>query len=347
MSGADDTLRPDALRASGSWLYDLKPTRADFILVVCLAVVLSWMGLGGTRVGGLLAPLLGGATGPGTEPGFALDILTGILIAIAVWVNVAIVRLLPFVAQIGIVWVELLLLFVAFVSSFNRDLGVWFEESQTGQTNIAFLITTGAVTTLYVSLVSIAIACCLAMAAALARLSKSGPAYAVSTFYTSFFRGTPLLLQVYLIYLGLPTLGRQFALDAVPSGIIALSLCYGAYMAEIFRAGILGVPHGQRDAAMALGLPPGLTFRKIIFPQAMRLIVPPTGNQFIAMLKDSSLVSVMGVWELTKTAQIIGKRDFRVFEMLIAAAIIYWVMSICFELIQSRIERHYGKGYVR
>jgi len=347
VSGADDTLRPDALRASGSWLYDLKPTRADFILVVCLAVVLSWMGLGGTRVGGLLAPLLGGATGPGTEPGFALDILTGILIAIAVWVNVAIVRLLPFVAQIGIVWIELLLLFVAFVSSFNRDLGVWFEESQTGQTNIAFLITTGAVTTLYVSLVSIAIACCLAMAAALARLSKSGPAYAVSTFYTSFFRGTPLLLQVYLIYLGLPTLGRQFALDAVPSGIIALSLCYGAYMAEIFRAGILGVPHGQRDAAMALGLPPGLTFRKIIFPQAMRLIVPPTGNQFIAMLKDSSLVSVMGVWELTKTAQIIGKRDFRVFEMLIAAAIIYWVMSICFELIQSRIERHYGKGYVR
>jgi polar amino acid transport system permease protein len=347
VSSADGTLRPDAERAPGSWLYDLKPTRADFILVVCLAVVLSWMGLGGTRVGGLFAPLFGGATGPGTEPGPALDILTGVLIAVAVWVNVAIVRLLPFRAQIVVVWIELLLLFVAFVGSFNRDLGVWFEESDTGQTNLAFLITTGAVTTLYVSLVSIVIACCLAMAAALARLSKSGPAYAVSTFYTSFFRGTPLLLQVYLIYLGLPTLGRQFALDAVPSGIIALSLCYGAYMAEIFRAGILGVPHGQRDAAMALGLPPGLTFRKIIFPQAMRLIVPPTGNQFIAMLKDSSLVSVMGVWELTKTAQIIGKRDFRVFEMLIAAAIIYWVMSICFELIQSRIERHYGKGYVR
>ena len=79
----------------------------------------------------------------------------------------------------------------------------------------------------------------------------------------------------------------------------------------------------------------------------MRLIVPPTGNQFIAMLKDSSLVSVMGVWELTRTAQIIGKRDFRVFEMLIAAALIYWVMSIVFELIQSRVERHYGKGMER
>ncbi len=305
------------------------------------------MGLGDSRVGGLLAPLLGGAVGPKAEPNFALDIVVGVLLAGALWANVIVLRLLPLRFQIAVVWIELLLLFIAFVNSFNRDLGVWFETSTAGQTNLAFLITTGAVTTLYVSLISIAFACVLAMLAALARLSKSGPAYAISTFYTSFFRGTPLLLQVYLIYIGLPQLGAQFALDAVPSGILALSLCYGAYLAEIFRAGILGVPYGQRDAAMALGLPPRLTFRKIIFPQAMRLIVPPTGNQFIAMLKDSSLVSVMGVWELTRTAQIIGKRDFRVFEMLIAAAIIYWIMSICFELIQSRIEAHYGKGYVR
>ena len=179
------------------------------------------------------------------------------------------------------------------------------------------------------------------------RLSKSGPAYAIATFYISFFRGTPLLLQVFLIYQGLPTLGPAFALDAVPSGIIALSLCYGAYMAEIFRAGIQGVPPGQREAAAALGLKPGLTFRKIVFPQAMKLIVPPTGNQFIAMLKDSSLVSVMGVWELTKTAQLLGKRDFTVFEMLIAAAIVYWAMSIVFELIQSRIEAHYARDQKR
>ncbi len=331
----------------GSWLPYLKPTRADIVLVVCLAVLLTWMGLGGTRAGGLLAPLFGGATGPGAQPGFLLNAATGILLAVAIWVNVAIVRVLPFRIQVIVVWIELVILFIAFINSFNRDLSVWFEESDSGETNLAFLVTTGAVTTLFISLISIFFACGLAMLAALARLSKSGPAYAISTFYTSFFRGTPLLLQVYLIYLGLPTLGRQFALDAVPSGIIALSLCYGAYMAEIFRAGILGVPHGQRDAAMALGLPSGLTFRKIIFPQAMRLIVPPTGNQFIAMLKDSSLVSVMGVWELTYTAQIIGKRDFKVFEMLIAAAIIYWVMSICFEILQSQLERYYGKGYER
>ena len=330
-----------------SWLDAARPSRGEAVAIACLAALLIWLQLGGTRIGGLIGPLTGGATGEGAEPGWVLHVLTGLLVAGAVWANIIVLRLLPFRLQVLIVWAELLLLFVAFVNSFNRDFGIWFEQSQDGVSNIAYMITTGAVTTLYVSAISIAVACIFAMTAALARLSSFGPAYAVSTFYTSFFRGTPLLLQVYLIYLGLPQLGPQFALDAVPSGILALSLCYGAYLAEIFRAGILGVPHGQHDAAKALGLPPRLTFRKIVFPQAMRLIVPPTGNQFIAMLKDSSLVSVMGVWELTRTAQIIGRRDFRVFEMLIAAAIIYWALSICFELIQSRIERHYGKGYDR
>ncbi|MEE8544801.1 MAG: amino acid ABC transporter permease, partial [Alphaproteobacteria bacterium] len=165
------------------------------------------------------------------------------------------------------------------------------------------------------------------------------------TFYISFFRGTPLLLQVYLIYLGLPQLG--LTLEAVPSGIIALSLCYGAYMAEIFRAGIEGVPVGQREAAKALGLREGPIMRKIVMPQAMRLIVPPTGNQFIAMLKDSSLVSVLGVQELMFLARTQGRAEFRHVEMLITAAIIYWIISLVFELMQARIETYYGKGYQR
>lgn len=325
----------------------IKPSRTEVMVIACLAALLIWMQLAGTRIGGLIAPLTGGATGPGTEPGFFLHAVTGLAIAGALWVNLILLRLLPFKFQVPMVWVELLVAFITFVSSFDRDFGIWFATSQDGTTNFVYLITTGAVTTLYVSFISIAFACILAMAAALARLSDNGLAYAASTFYTSFFRGTPLLLQVYVIYLGLPQLGPQFALNAVPSGILALSLCYGAYLAEIFRAGILGVHPGQHDAAAALGLNRKLTFRKIIFPQAMRFIVPPTGNQFIAMLKDSSLVSVMGVWELTRTAQIIGRRDFRVFEMLIAAAIIYWALSICFELIQARIERHYGKGYTK
>jgi len=333
--------------ARRSWVERLSTSPLEAGLILALGVLLALAGVGGTVVGGLVAPLLGGSTGEGAAPGLATNLVAGLLLAGVFWVNLVVLRLLPFGLQVGIVWAELLLVFVAFLGSFDRDLGIWFQVGETGQSNVGYLITTGAVTTLYVSLISIAIACCFAMTAALARLSSNGPAYAVSTFYTSFFRGTPLLLQVYLIYIGLPQLGAQFALDAVPSGILALSLCYGAYLAEIFRAGILGVPRGQHDAAKALGIPNWTAFRKVIFPQAMRLIVPPTGNQFIAMLKDSSLVSVMGVWELTRTAQIIGKRDFKVFEMLIAAAIIYWIMSICFELVQARLERHYGKGQSR
>ena len=152
-------------------------------------------------------------------------------------------------------------------------------------------------------------------------------------------------MQIYLIYLGLPQIG--FVIDPVPAGITALAVCYGAYMAEIFRAGILGVPKGQQEAAYALGLTPNVTFFKVVFPQAMRLIIPPTGNQFIAMLKDSSLVSVVGVWELTFLARTQGKSEFKHIEMLITAALVYWVMSICFELVQARIERHYGKGIDR
>ena len=149
-------------------------------------------------------------------------------------------------------------------------------------------------------------------------------------------------MQIYLIYIGLPQLG--FVVDPVPAGIAALSICYGAYLAEIFRAGIQSVPVGQKEAARALGLKDPLTMRKIVLPQAMKLIVPPTGNQFIAMLKDSSLVSVVGVWELTFLAKTQGRAEFKHLEMLITASIIYWILSICFEMLQARLERHYGKG---
>jgi len=200
----------------------------------------------------------------------------------------------------------------------------------------------GAVLTVYVCFVSIACATGLALLAALARLSGNGLAFGVSTFYISFFRGTPLLLQVMLIYLGLPQI--QIVINAIPAGVIALSLCYGAYMAEIFRAGIMAIPRGQREASFALGLKPGQTMRLVILPQAMRLIVPPTGNQFIAMLKDSALVSVMGVWELSFLARTHGRAEFKYMEMLIAAGAIYWILSGLFEYLQSRIERRYGKG---
>lgn len=313
-----------------------QPGAAWLLLFLIAGLAATWIDLSGTALGRIL---LFDAHGAGeAEPGWAGRLLVGALVGAFVVLNAWVVRLLPFWWQVAIVWGELLILFGAFFDAF--DLSYSFIGA-----HLPILIFTGAVTTIYVSLLSIACASILALAAALGRMSWSGPAYAVSTFYISFFRGTPLLLQVYLIYLGLPQLG--LTLDAVPSGIIALSLCYGAYMAEIFRAGIQGVPRGQNEAAAALGLHRGLIFRKIVFPQAMRLIVPPTGNQFIAMLKDSSLVSVMGVWELMFLARTQGRSEFKHLEMLIAAAVIYWMISVVFELVQARIERHFGKGITR
>jgi polar amino acid transport system permease protein len=199
--------------------------------------------------------------------------------------------------------------------------------------------------TLYISVVSIIIASVLALIGAMAKLSSNGIALGIANFYTSLFRGVPLLMQIYMIYLGLPQLG--YVVDAVPAGIAALSLCYGAYMTEIFRAGIQSIPRGQWEAARALGLRPGATMRRIILPQAMRVIIPPTGNQFIAMLKDSSLVSVIGVWELMYLARTQGQTEFRHIEMMVTASMIYWLFSIMLELIQARIERHFGRAHVR
>jgi polar amino acid transport system permease protein len=210
---------------------------------------------------------------------------------------------------------------------------------------LPLLIVTGVGYTLLVSALSIAIASIIALFGALMRLSKNGAFFAISTFYVSFFRGTPLLLQVYLIYLGLPQLG--IILDAIPSGVIALSLCYGAYMTEIFRSGIQAVPDSQTEAALALGLKPWQIMLKVVLPQAVRIIIPPTGNNFIAMLKDSSLVSAMGVMELMYLARTLGRSEFKHFEMLITAALIYWFISFLFELFQGRLEAHFGKSEQR
>ena len=201
----------------------------------------------------------------------------------------------------------------------------------------------GAALTLFLCLCSIWLSLLLGFVTALARLSRSAVAFGIASFYASFFRGTPLLIQILLIYLGLPQIG--VVPGAISAGIIALSLNYGAYLSEIFRAGIMTVAPGQREAAMALGLSPTATFVHIILPQAMRTIIPPTTSQFISMLKDSSLISVMGVWEVMFLAQSYGRSTYRYIEMLTTAAVIYWLLSIGLELLQHRLERHYGKGF--
>ncbi len=221
------------------------------------------------------------------------------------------------------------------------------------------VILQGAWTTIYVSLLSIAFASILALFGAISRISANAVAQGVSGFYVSLIRGTPLLIQIYVIYLGLPQIGQQisnfgfpkighlFILDAVPAGILALSLNYGAYMTEIFRAGLQSIGHGQREAAIALGMTPLQVMRRVILPQAIRIIIPDIGNQFIAMQKDSALVSVMGVWEITFIANRYARRDSKYMEMFIVAATAYWILTIISSYFQNKLEKRMSKAYER
>lgn len=308
-----------------------KPLARRWISFWLGVLLFTLIDLSDTMIGDFLRP----AIGEPAESGLWGRFSCGLVVTALIWLDAIIVGMLPRRVRLPLVWGQLFILFMAFFYSF--DLSYSFIGKRVG-----FLITQGAFTTIYISLISIAIACVIALVAALAKLSKNPIAYGISSFYISFFRGLPLLMQIYLIYIGLPQMG--FVVDPVPSGIAALSLCYGAYMAEIFRVGIIGVAQGQYEAASALGLKHAVIMRKIVLPQAMKLIVPPTGNQFIAMLKDSSLVSVVGVWELTFLAKTQGRAEFKHLEMLITASLVYWAMSICFEMAQARIEAHYGKG---
>jgi len=294
--------------------------------------LLRWWNIGASAVGvGLVRLLHLAALSPAWSNVFIAALLT-----LLVGFNLAVVIRLPLRWQVYIVWLELVILLLVFFYSFNLSFS--FIERKIG-----FLLRQGLVMTLYISVVSISIASVLALIGAIAKLSSNGIALGIANFYTSLFRGIPLLMQIYLIYLGLPQLG--YVVNAVPTGIAALSLCYGAYMTEIFRAGIESIPRGQWEAARALGLKPASTTLRIILPQAMRVIIPPTGNQFIAMLKDSSLVSVVGVWELMYLARTQGQTEFRHVEMMITASLIYWIFSILLELIQARIERYYGRAH--
>jgi polar amino acid transport system permease protein len=235
---------------------------------------------------------------------------------------------------VGAVWVFLIVALYSILRRFNLDIPFM-------QHFLTFIIT-GSGLTLFVSAVSIIGAVVLALLGALGRLSKNPFANGVSGFYISLIRGTPLLVQVYIWYLGLPRL--DIVLAAVPAGILALSVNYGAYMTEIFRAGIQAIGKGQHEAAHALGMSRSQSLRRIVLPQAFRIVIPPIGNQFIAMMKDSSLVSLMGVWELTFRAGKIGRQYFRNIETFIIAAAFYWILTVVFQFLQGNLETYMARG---
>jgi polar amino acid transport system permease protein len=206
----------------------------------------------------------------------------------------------------------------------------------------------GVPITIVVSIASIAIAIVLATLGALGRLSRSPVIYAIASFYVSLVRGTPLIVQLLFFYLALPQIWDGFAkVPVIVLGIAALAFNYGAYMTEIFRAGIQAIPRGQIEAASALGMTERLTMRRIILPQAVRIITPAIGNEFIAMIKDSALVSVITVQELLWRAQRIGQSNFRTLETLLLAAAVYWAMTIILSLFQDRLEKRLAESDVR
>jgi polar amino acid transport system permease protein len=241
-------------------------------------------------------------------------------------------------------WVALLLTLAALFYPLHLDLAYAWQK-------LPFLLGVhlapdgfiqGAALSLFVTACSMILALLAALLTALGRMSANPIACGVATFYASVFRGTPLLVQVLIIYLALPQVG--IILGGLTSGILALSLNYGAYLAETIRSGMMAVPRGQREAGLALGMPRWRVTWKIVAPQALRLIIPPAGAQFVSMLKDSSLVSIMGLWELNFLAQSYARATYHYMEMLITAAVIYWSMSIAFELVQVRLERRFGRG---
>jgi len=252
-----------------------------------------------------------------------------------------------FNAQVIVWWIVILALLGAMFGGVSIKLGpLEFETIKLDGEFIARaapIISEGAAQTLIISVLSILFASVLALLTALARLSRIAPLYAVATFYVSLIRGTPLLLQIFFFFLALPRMG--IILSGIMAGVVALSLNYGAYMSETFRAGIQSVGKGQREAALALGMTNGQMMRRIVLPQALRLVIPPIGNDFIAMLKDSSLASTTGfVRELMWLGQNLGRREFRSMEALLVIALWYWGMTIIFSWLQGRLEKRLSRG---
>lgn len=253
--------------------------------------------------------------------------------------------------KIGVVWVGLIIFMIILLLQLDFDPAYVFAH-------YGFVLE-GMLITIGISLASIAAATILALLGAIGRLSRNPIAQGISGFYVSIVRGTPLLIQIYIIYLGLPQVGKTlinmgyadigqlFVLTGVQSGILALSLNYGAYMTEIFRAGIQSISHGQREAAESIGMTRWQIMQRVILPQAVRVIIPDIGNQFIAMQKDSAQVSVMGIWEMTYRANRFARQDSKFMEMFVVAAAFYWLLTIVSSWLEGMLERRLAHAYER
>ncbi|MCC6990432.1 MAG: amino acid ABC transporter permease [Acidobacteria bacterium] len=250
----------------------------------------------------------------------------------------------------------LLLQFLVFAATHPR-----FEWPVVAQYFTASAVLHGLVTSVVLTVAGMALGTAIGIALALLKLSDGPAGRWFAGGYTWLFRGTPLLIQLLawynLAYL-LPTvrIGIPFGptlaswdtnelISPFTAALLGLALNEGAYMAEIMRAGFIAVDPGQRDAARALGFTPAKTFRRIVVPQAMRIVLPPAGSQVIGMLKGTSLVSVIAITDLLFSVQTIYNRNFKVVPLLIVAVLWYLAVFSLLTLLQHRLEQHFSRGH--
>lgn len=201
----------------------------------------------------------------------------------------------------------------------------------------------GLAMTTFLTFVVILLAGVLAIPIALARLSDKRLIRWPADFYVEFIRATPLILQLIYIYYVLPSAGIR--LEPVSAAIIGLTINYSAFMSEVYRSGIQAVPKSQYEAARSLGLRPSITFVKVVFPQAFRIVVPALGNYLIALFKDTALASVVTVQELMFSGQIIAARNYQYFTVYTVTAILYFAVGYPAALVVRRLERWSQRGW--
>ncbi|MGD9883696.1 MAG: amino acid ABC transporter permease [Reyranella sp.] len=202
----------------------------------------------------------------------------------------------------------------------------------------------GALWTIGLTICTLILGGMIGLLLAVMRLSKHKAVSRAAQGYVWIFRGTPLLVQLIIIYTGLPQLGLV-RFSVLESAIIGLALNEAAYLSEILRGGILSVAKGQTEAARALGLKPYQIFRLVVLPQALRVIIPPLGNSVNGLLKTTSIASVISMEEVLRRGQILMQQKFQVLEVFMVVAILYLVMTTCWDFVQRRIEAYYGKAY--
>lgn len=201
----------------------------------------------------------------------------------------------------------------------------------------------GSIVTIQLTFITLVLGTVLGIIFALFKISKNIVISSIATFYIWVFRGTPMILQLFFFYFALPTINENWVLKPFQAAVLGLSLNCAAYMAEIIRGGIISIDKGQFEASKALGFTYFQTMIKIILPQTIRVIIPSVGNEFITMLKDTSLVSTIAMVELMRTAQEIGSTTFKVTEMFLGAAILYLIMTTVFTSAFSALEKKLAK----